>query len=220
MLGYTFNVANPVGVRFGEPMATAIATTADGTKTDAASSSSFLPPLPHSNSVSMAASKRTHVVVAATSTPAPTIQAVAPKTPWSVSTPGAIPHPVLSPAPATPTTAITNPTAIHWPEAKALAAAGRGVLVDVRHKSAYDAGHIPGAISLAEMSPSEEFKTFLSQQATNTILIVYCSSTSCSQSARVANRLVNEFHWPAVRYMTGGYMEYQQAELANPAPTQ
>src|SRR5688572_10657796 len=47
MLGYTFNAANPVGIRFGEPMATAVVTTADGTKTGVASSSSFLPPLPH-----------------------------------------------------------------------------------------------------------------------------------------------------------------------------
>ena len=59
---------------------------------------------------------------------------------------------------------------------------------------------------------------FLSTQPTNLTVIVYCSSTSCSQSARVANRLVNEFRWPSVRYMTGGYLEYQQTELAKPAP--
>jgi len=55
------------------------------------------------------------------------------------------------------------------------------------------------------------------QLPTDMVVIVYCSSTSCSQSARVATRLVNEFQWPAVRYMTGGYQEYQQAELAKPA---
>lgn len=91
------------------------------------------------------------------------------------------------------------------------------MMVDVRHKSMYDAGHIPGAVSVPEMSPPAEFTTFLSQQPTNLIMIVYCSSTSCSQSLRVANRLVTEFQWPAVRYMTGGYLEYQQAELAKPA---
>lgn len=219
MLGFTFNAANPVGVRFSEPTATSIATTADGTETTGATAS-FLPPLPHSNHVGAVTSNRTNVATAATTTQVPATRPIATTTPWSVSTPGAIPNPVLPAAPVAPAAAITNPTAIHWPEAKALATEGRAVLVDVRHKSMYDAGHIPGAISLPEMSPPEEFKTFLSQQATNTILIVYCSSTSCSQSARVATRLVNEFHWPAVRFMTGGYLEYQQAELANPAPTQ
>ncbi len=111
-----------------------------------------------------------------------------------------------------------NPTPIHWLEAKALAAEGRGVLVDVRHKGMFEAGHIPGAIALPEGSPPEEFKAFLSRQPANVVLIVYCSSTTCSQSARVANRLVTEFHWPAVRYMTGGYQEYQQLELAKPTP--
>jgi hypothetical protein len=47
---------------------------------------------------------------------------------------------------------------------------------------------------------------------------VYCASTSCSQSQRVANRLVQEFHWPSVNYMTGGYQEYQREELAKPQP--
>ena len=96
---------------------------------------------------------------------------------------------------------------------------GQGILVDVRHKAMYDAGHIPGAISLPETSTPEEFTAFLNQQPTNLTLIVYCSSTSCSQSARVAGRLATQYQRPSVKYMTGGYMEYQQAELAN-KPTQ
>ena len=110
-----------------------------------------------------------------------------------------------------------HPAPVHWPEAKALVAAGRAVLVDVRPKALFDAGHIPGATSLPENSPPQDFTTFLSQQPTNLMVIAYCSSTSCSLSARVADRLVNEFHWPVVRYMTGGYLEYQQAELTKPA---
>jgi len=90
------------------------------------------------------------------------------------------------------------------------------VLVDVRPRPSFDAGHIPGATSLPEASPPDEFKSFLSRQPTNITVITYCSSTSCSQSARVANRLVGEFHWPSVRYMTGGYLEYQQAEIIKP----
>jgi rhodanese-related sulfurtransferase len=95
--------------------------------------------------------------------------------------------------------------------------AGQAVLVDVRAKPMYDAGHIPGAISLPETSSPEEFTAFLNQYPTNT-LILYCSSTSCSQSARVAGRLVTQFQRPSVKYMTGGYMEYQQLQAAQPSP--
>jgi len=141
---------------------------------------------------------------------------IAAPTPWSVTKPQPTTNLTASNAPPAP--APPNPAAIHWPEAKALVAANRAVLLDVRQPAMFAAGHIPGATSLPEISPPAAFQNFLGQQATNLIVIVYCSSTSCSQSARVANRLVNEFRWPAVRYMTGGYLEYQQAELAQPQP--
>ena len=112
-----------------------------------------------------------------------------------------------------------NPAAIHWAQAKPLVDAGQAVLVDVRAKGMYDAGHIPGAISLPETSSPEEFTAFLNQHPTNLTLIVYCSSTSCSQSARVAGRLVTEFQRPSVKYMTGGYMEYQQWQASQPPAT-
>ena len=93
------------------------------------------------------------------------------------------------------------------------------MLVDVRHKSLFDAGHVPGAISLPETSSREEFSAFLSQHPTNLVLVLYCSSISCPQSARVANRLVMEFQRASVKYVPGGYMEYQQDQARNPAPT-
>src|SRR6185369_8011687 len=87
---------------------------------------------------------------------------------------------VISNPPAVPTVtadavAITNPVPIHWREAKPLAAAGQAVLVDVRPKPMYDAGHIPDAVSLPETSSSAEFAAFLKLLPTNTTLIVYCS---------------------------------------------
>lgn len=210
VLGFTFNAASPVGVRFGEPEAAAPITSRVKVAVEK-------PPLP-------AAPAWTNPIVSPPPQPVATQPKLPPpssikppvaSTPWSVSAWPANTNPVVVATPPSP--AQPNPAPIHWPEAKALVAANQAVLVDVRHRSMFDAGHIPGATSLPEMSPPEEFKSFLSQQATNLIVITYCSSTSCSQSARVANRLVNEFHWPVVRYMTGGYAEYQQAELAKPA---
>jgi rhodanese-related sulfurtransferase len=113
-----------------------------------------------------------------------------------------------------------NPAPIHWREAKALVAAGQALLVDVRLPAVYDAGHIPDAISLPEASSAEVINAFLKKVPTNMTLIVYCSSTSCSQSKRVADRLVGMHQWASVKYMTGGYQEYQQEELARGQPQQ
>jgi len=132
------------------------------------------------------------------------------------------PPPATNPAPvavAPPAQTNLNPAPIHWREAKPLVAAGSALLVDVRVRPVYDAGHIPDAISLPETSSSAEIAALLNLVTTNLTLIVYCSSTSCSQSLRVANRLVAEFHHPSVKYMTGGYLEYQQEELAQSQPS-
>ena len=127
--------------------------------------------------------------------------------------------PLSNPPPTvTVTPAPTNPAPIHWREAKPLVAGGKALLLDVRLAPLYDAGHIPDAISLPEGSTAEMIKAFLEQVPTNLTLIVYCSSTSCSQSKRVADRLVNEHKWASVKYMTGGYQEYQQEELAGGQP--
>jgi rhodanese-related sulfurtransferase len=202
VLGFTFNAASPLGVRFAAPT----------------------PPAAGQDVVESPAVPGTPVTAEPVETAAAPVPPP-PPIPTSADAPSAVASPHsqaatnLAVASMTKPSANPNPSPIHWPEAKALAAEGRAVLMDVRHKSMFDAGHIPGAISLPEHSPPQEFTAFLARQPTNVVLVVYCSSTSCSQSARVANRLVNEFHWPSVRYMTGGYREYQEAELTRPAPS-
>jgi len=215
VLGFTFNAASPIGVRFDAPVtaptpAKASLVAAPTPDTPFRTNLIPVPPLPPAP------------VEVATTTPQPTRPATGlfeattllPVSPPHQTTNHAVT--ISSPTPLPPAPA--NPAPIHWPEARTLVSEGRGVLVDVRHNAMFDAGHIPGAISLPENSPVEVFTAFLNQQPTNLTLIVYCSSTSCSQSARVANRFVHEFRRTSVRYMTGGYLEYQQAELAKPTP--
>jgi rhodanese-related sulfurtransferase len=131
------------------------------------------------------------------------------------------PPAVAAPIPTVQRTppAAANPAPILWDQAKSLVAAGQAVLVDVRHPSVFAAGHIPGAMSLPETSSPEQFTAFLKNYPTNLMLIVYCSSISCSQSARVATNLVTQYRWPSVKYMTGGYLEYQQDQARNPSGT-
>jgi len=214
VLGFAFNSSSPVGIRFND--ATSDSLSSSELKTEPVpvartNQLAMLTPTPPSS----AENPRVRQII----TPPPPLTS-APTRLLTPATPVAPPitPPVTAPAVAVapPTTGVAqNPAVIHWVEAKPLAASGQAVLVDVRHKSMYDAGHIPGAISLPETSTPEEFTAFLNQYPTNLTLIVYCSSTSCSQSARVAGRLVTQYQRPSVKYMTGGYMEYQQAELAN-----
>lgn len=216
VLGFTFNSASPLGIRFRTTPVAPVAPVAVSA--------------PPEVSVQPPAALPSEKVVVATVPPQPQVVQVTeqisvaplPPAPAVVFPTPNQPVPVVQPqnvAAATSPAAELNPGPTHWPEVKAWMAEGRAVLVDVRHTPMFQAGHIPGAISLPEISPPDAFRSFLDQQPTNLIVVVYCSSTSCSQSARVANRLVHEFKWPKVRYMTGGYQEYQQAELAKPAPT-
>lgn len=213
LLGFTFNSASPLGIRFGTPTAPAVAAippTEVSVPPAAvpAPEKTVPPPMPARPQVVQV----TEQISVAPLPPAPATVFPAPNQPVPVA-------PTQGVAAVTPPAAELNPAPTHWPEVKALVAEGRAVLVDVRHTPLFQAGHIPGAISLPEVSPPEAFRSFLDQQPTNMIVVVYCSSTSCSQSARVANRLVHEFKWAKVRYMTGGYQEYQQAELAKPTAT-
>ncbi len=104
------------------------------------------------------------------------------------------------------------PTPTHWLEVKPLHLQGEVVLLDARSKAAYDAGHIPGAVSLPEPASHEEIAAFRQRYPTNTHLVAYCSSTSCSLSFKLAHRLAREGGYGFVQYMTGGYFEWLREE--------
>jgi rhodanese-related sulfurtransferase len=237
-LGFTFNAANPIGVRFGQtrtasasPSSLAEVAGADTSIMAVAEVQTAPPSLPPPARLtpqtlpqpSLRPALQPTPPSAAQPVPKPPVPQLPAASPTHVHTPVVLPPPTpaAGPAPvivAPSAQAQLNPAPIHWREAKALLARGGTVLVDVRMKPAYDAGHIPGALSLPESSTPEEYAAFVQAHPADRMLIFYCSSTSCSQSMRVANRFVTEFHYPFVKYMTGGYLEYQQEELARSQP--
>jgi rhodanese-related sulfurtransferase len=107
---------------------------------------------------------------------------------------------------------------IAWREAKPLVAEGKVLLVDSRVKPQFDAAHIPSAISLPLESIAEEFDAFKKKYATNTWLVVYCASLSCSRSKVLADRLIQQYGYAWVRFMPGGYQEWQESEFSSPKP--
>ena len=141
--------------------------------------------------------------------------------------------PILSASASTPSIAVTNPAlhkqagtstnaslpTITWKEAKPLVSAGQAVLVDARGRPTYEAGHIPGAISLPIDATAADFASFVAKYATNR-LILYCSHLTCETSEHVGEKLVGEYSCKSVTVMKGGYAEWQKAELGyDPTPT-
>ncbi len=132
--------------------------------------------------------------------------------------PGIFPQPATAPIPATPGTAplappppsFKAPSPIAWAQVKPILLDRRLVLVDARAKPMFDAGHIPGAVSLPEISPPEDIASFQKQHGASAHVVVYCSSTSCSLSFKLANKLAKDYGFTNVQFMTGGYMEWQR----------
>lgn len=200
VLGFAFNSSNPVGIRLhdtpetqNKPAALAKAPTAP-------------PPT---------------LAVTPTPTPAPiAIPPIAPQ-PSASTLPTA---PAVTPAPAPivstppPPATVTGPSPTTWAAVKPKLEADKLILVDARAKGAYDSGHIPGAISLPESSSPEDLAKFKAQFGADAHVVVYCSSTSCSLSFKLAYKLAKDHDFTNVQYMTGGYMEYQREMGLNPSP--
>jgi rhodanese-related sulfurtransferase len=102
-----------------------------------------------------------------------------------------------------------------WAQARPLLAAGKVVLVDARAKANYDAGHIPGALSLPATSSAADGRAFARRFPPSTAFLTYCGSESCHASRRLAESLVRDGGFRNVSDMPGGYAEF----LADPSST-
>lgn len=103
--------------------------------------------------------------------------------------------------------------AITWEEAESIVEAGEAVLVDSRTSVAYQAGRIPGAVSLSVKKIDDEISGFIKRYSLDTILIVYCADPTCGTSKRAAKALI-EYGYENVFYMAGGYAEWQIAQAS------
>lgn len=107
------------------------------------------------------------------------------------------------------------PTAVTWEEAKLLVDNSAAVLVDVRLRTVYEAGTIPGAVSLPLKDMKEEMPGFLGKYDTNTVIIVFCSDPGCATSETAAKTLMNDYGYENVLDMPGGYDEWRKAQAAS-----
>jgi rhodanese-related sulfurtransferase len=192
-LGFAFNAANPLGVRWHETEA-ALAKPAVAASLPATPQPAAVPPpspvVPHSS------------VVVSTSAPISV-----PAVPVAL---GAIPAASNNTATVATNAPFNAPSPTTWAAIKVLMKDSPVVLVDARSRPAYDAGHIPGAVCLPEDSPATDLEAFRTLHGTNAHVVVYCSSTSCSLSFKLAYKLAKDYGFTRTQYMTGGYFEYQR----------
>lgn len=108
---------------------------------------------------------------------------------------------------------------LRWVEVKPLLEAGRIVLVDARARTAFEAEHIPGAVSLPANAPAEEFVAFAMKYPQTTPIVVYCGGTDCDLSHQLAEKLRGDLGYSDVREMPGGIVEWRLAEAKAGAAT-
>lgn len=102
--------------------------------------------------------------------------------------------------------------AVTWPEVRQMLSAGPLLLVDARSAAAFDAGHIPGAVSLPFADLGSRIAAFLSVHPRSTAIVVYCADTECPVSEAEADALRRQYGFTHVREMPGGYVAWRMAE--------
>ena len=80
------------------------------------------------------------------------------------------------------------------------------VVVDTQPKSAYDMGHILGAVNFPWAS---QIKT-PSNLPRNKLLVLYCACDHEEDSTEVAEQLMKKFGYKQVKVLEGGWMRWQE----------
>jgi rhodanese-related sulfurtransferase len=122
------------------------------------------------------------------------------------------------PAAVRPVVGQKLPATMAWAEVKPLLAKGEIVLVDARDTLAYEAGHIPGAVSLPVDAFNEKIAAFTASIPKTRPLVFYCASIRCRLAHEAAVLLSGQFGYTDVREMPCGYAEWMVME-PNATPT-
>ncbi|MCL5037770.1 MAG: rhodanese-like domain-containing protein [Chloroflexi bacterium] len=104
---------------------------------------------------------------------------------------------------------------INLTRAKELFDRGEAVFIDARAEHTYLEKHIKGALSLSASRFSRQYKNVKDKITKDTLLIIYCSSTTCQSSDYVANNL-KDCGYINLKIFTGGWTEWLNADY----PTQ
>ncbi len=108
-----------------------------------------------------------------------------------------------------------QPAEIDMAEATSRFKDGNALFVDARHESAYEQGHIAGAINLEANRFDEWIDAFLSETPPETIIITYCDGDSCALAFELAEQL-RLVGFEYAYYLKNGWRQW----TANRLPTE
>jgi rhodanese-related sulfurtransferase len=94
--------------------------------------------------------------------------------------------------------------------AKALFDSNSACFIDARSEYVYYKSHIKGAISLSDSRFDEQFTDFRQKKPIETLIVVYCTESSCGKARHVANKL-RKNGYKNVRVFSGGLIEWAHA---------
>lgn len=124
--------------------------------------------------------------------------------------------------PVAPQSSLPSLPSLTWPQTKALLASNLVVLVDTRSAAAFEAEHIPGAVSLPSNASAEQWARFKELYPPATPLVLYCSGAPCPVALRLADVLMKEYAYRNIRHLPGGFAEFRLAQQlaagVKPAP--
>jgi len=227
-LGLTFNRTNPLGLSWQPVPARAVPTT----PMHAAGKSPVLSPMVNTEKTTPALASVPPAQPKATVKPAPVARTPVkpapahyqneslPVTP-PVITAGSPYQNQTLPICAAVQPEAGGPPAVTWAETRQWMAEHGAMLVDARPPSAFQAGAIPGAVSLPYANLAEVMPAFGQDHNTETWIVVYCSDDDCGLSLRCALALMKDYGYRHVAYLAGGFTEWQRQQVlpANDAPT-
>lgn len=98
-------------------------------------------------------------------------------------------------------------------QAKQIFDTGDSVFIDARSRQQFEAGHIPGAVSLPAGRFDEMIETLLDQYPLDQPIVTYCSGRTCEDSHRLSQFLL-DFGYTDVRIFIDGFPGWQAAGYA------
>jgi rhodanese-related sulfurtransferase len=84
------------------------------------------------------------------------------------------------------------------------------VWVDARPDADFSRGHVPEALPLTEERWDEQIEAVVLRWRPGVRVVVYCSSSGCQASRRVADLLRTQYQFDDVRVLRGGWEAWEK----------